>query len=175
MSQLIILSFPEMLRQANLAFPNNEDKISNLCAGIFNSLLGVGQILGPLAGSGLVMSHGFRRAQEIVALINLIYGLIYIIFGGGIDAFKSLCPANRRQWIADNKSNYTISVKHISEHADSFELSEGHVLSQGKVYIVDQKSKAAAKGYQDYEVLSPIINNKPFMNTSGFLNNSNYT
>lgn len=64
------------------------------------------------------------------------FGLIYFIFGGGIDAFKSLCPANRRQWIAENKSNYTISVKAISEN-ESFEMSEGHVLSQGKVYIVN--------------------------------------
>ena len=30
------------------------------------------------------------------------------------------------------------------------------------------------KGYQDYEIMSPIINHRPFMNTSGFLNNSNY-
>ena len=41
-SLLIVFAFPEMLRQANLAFPNQEDKINNFCAGIFNSTLGIG-------------------------------------------------------------------------------------------------------------------------------------
>ena len=50
LSQLNVLALPEMLRQANLAFPQYEEEINNMCSGLFNSALGMGQISGPLLG-----------------------------------------------------------------------------------------------------------------------------
>ena len=42
MGVLNVLSLPEMIKQANLAFPGREDDVSNYCSGIFNSSLGIG-------------------------------------------------------------------------------------------------------------------------------------
>lgn len=66
-----------MIRQANLQFPGQEDAVSNYCSGIFNSCLGIGQILGPLFGANVAVVLGFRYTQDIVALICFAYGVLY--------------------------------------------------------------------------------------------------
>ena len=95
MSQLVIWSLPEMMRQAAFHFPGQEDRVTNYCSGVFNSCLGVGQVAGPLFGSGLTTALGFRTTQDIVALITFSYGLLYFLFGGGCEAFASLSSKRR--------------------------------------------------------------------------------
>ena len=53
LSQLNVLALPEMMKQANIAFPGYEEEVSNFCSGIFNSALGIGQITGPILGNNL--------------------------------------------------------------------------------------------------------------------------
>lgn len=61
-SQFIVLALPEMMKQANLAFPNQEDRVSSYCSGMFNSVLGIGQIIGPLFGSYAYEMSGYRKS-----------------------------------------------------------------------------------------------------------------
>jgi hypothetical protein len=77
-SNLVVLSLPEMINQANIAFPGRPDEINDYCSGIFNSCLGIGQISGPLVGSYVTLSLGFRYTEDIAALVNFAYFVFYI-------------------------------------------------------------------------------------------------
>ena len=86
-----------MMHQANLAFPGQGDIINDYCSGIFNSCLGIGQVSGPLVGSYVTIALGFRYTEDIVALINFAYGILYISIGQGWEAFAN-CKKDRRKW-----------------------------------------------------------------------------
>ena len=60
LSQLNIFSLPEMMEQANIAYPGQEQDVDDRCSGVFNSCLGIGQVVGPLLGSYLSVQIGFR-------------------------------------------------------------------------------------------------------------------
>lgn len=101
MAVLNVLALPEMLRHANLAFPNNEEVVSNYCSGIFNSSLGIGQITGPLFGSNVTASmgvNGFRYTQDIAALIALCYSILYFSMCNGPEACSTMSAKSRRQF-----------------------------------------------------------------------------
>ena len=94
----MVLALPEVLHQANFHFKGNEEYNVNYCSGIFNTFLAFGQVVGPLFGSNAVSLIGFRYTQDLVALIFLLYGVCYLLFGGGASAFNSLSATNRRKW-----------------------------------------------------------------------------
>jgi hypothetical protein len=56
---MLVPSLPEMIKQGRVAFPNEADDVNDLASGIFNSGLGVGQILGPIFGSYLTHAFNF--------------------------------------------------------------------------------------------------------------------
>jgi hypothetical protein len=69
-------------------FPKNKRRDVNYkSSGMFNAALGLGQIIAPLYGSNVKMLLGFRWACDIVALITLTFGLVYLVIGGGGAAF----------------------------------------------------------------------------------------
>lgn len=85
---MLVPSLPEMIDAAMEKHPNEEFLINDLSAGIFNCVLGIGQISGPLYGSYMDSHFGYRLTSDFVALICLAYALIYFTFGKGIKAFK---------------------------------------------------------------------------------------
>lgn len=104
LSQLNVLALPEMMKQANLAFPGYEEEVSNLCSGIFNSALGMGQITGPILGNKLTNAYNFQFAEDVVAMINISWALLYLVLAGGCMAFKSLTPSYKKKWLEEQKS-----------------------------------------------------------------------
>ena len=76
-----------MIRQGRKLYPGQIEKISDLCAGIFNSTLGIGQILGPLYGSNVKEFLGFRTTCDIFALIAIAYAFLYLVLGTGWQGF----------------------------------------------------------------------------------------
>lgn len=96
-SHLLVYALPEMVLQANAEFPGQEDTVSAFCAGIFNSFLGVGQILGPLYGSLVRNRIGFRFTENIVACLNLFHALMYLFAAGGMAGFKALCNCKKER------------------------------------------------------------------------------
>ena len=103
LSQLNVLALPEMLKQANRAFPGYEEVIANFCSGIFNSALGMGQISGPIIGAQLNKWYGFQTSQDFVALLNVAWILAYFLFAGGLGAFKTLAPGYKKKWLEEQK------------------------------------------------------------------------
>lgn len=73
-------------------------RVNNLSSGIFNGMLGVGQVLAPAYGSFMEGSLGFRWTCDIVAIITLVYGCLYLVIGNGCQAFKeSKCSKNKTE------------------------------------------------------------------------------
>ena len=77
-----------MIDSAVLRFPDQETQINDLSAGIFNSILGLGQISGPIYGSLVTSYIGFRLCSESVAFVCLVFAFVYFTFGKGLDAFS---------------------------------------------------------------------------------------
>jgi MFS family permease len=123
---LNVLSLPEMIRQANLVFPGQEDSVSNYCSGIFNSCLGIGQILGPLFGSNVTVALGFRYTQDIVALINFCYGILYFSLAAGYEGCKKLPDLDidiDNHTTYEDIANLIVEPKSRSEHKERSKLS----------------------------------------------------
>ena len=60
--------------------------MNSISSGIYNSLLGIGQILSPPFSTFSTDKLGFRMTTDIVGLICLAFGTLYFIFGGGVSA-----------------------------------------------------------------------------------------
>ena len=69
-------------------FPKNKRRDVNYkSSGLFNTALGMGQLIAPLYASNIKKSMNFKCACDIVALITLGFGLLYFVVGGGFSAF----------------------------------------------------------------------------------------
>lgn len=87
MSGSLIPSLPEMIRQGKEKYPRQQEKVSDLAAGVFNSLLGFGQILGPLYGANMMESTSFRYTCDFVALVGLLNAISLLVFGNAWEGF----------------------------------------------------------------------------------------
>lgn len=88
--------------------------------------MGIGQIAGPLAGSYLTLSYGFRYTEDIVALINFCYFVLYISVGNGWEAFASLKKSHREGWNKSNKSFIDDGTYHdLGEEEDEEDYMSG--------------------------------------------------
>ena len=56
--------------------------------GAFNSLLGFSMIIGPIVGSSMDDSIGFRHTMTFLAAINLVYTAAYFFCADGLSSFK---------------------------------------------------------------------------------------
>lgn len=56
-----VSSLPEMINVAKSKYPNNQDEASDISSGVFNSMLGFGQMIAPLYGSYATDVFGFRQ------------------------------------------------------------------------------------------------------------------
>ena len=59
-----------------------------MSSGIFNSFLGLGQVISPLYGSFTNSLVGFKHTTTIVAALDLSFAILYFAFAGGVTAFK---------------------------------------------------------------------------------------
>ena len=50
--------------------------------------LGLGQIIGPVFGAKVTEQYGFETCCDSVAIICLLFSIIYYIFGDGMGAFR---------------------------------------------------------------------------------------
>ena len=69
-------------------YPDDEILVNDLSSAIFNCFLGIGQISGPLYGSFMTGYFNFRVTCDYVAVLCLVFSLIYFFFGRGPSAFS---------------------------------------------------------------------------------------
>lgn len=82
---LSIPALPEMINASTIRYEKrDEHRVHSLCSGLYNASLGMGQTLGPIVASALFDGFGFRKTQDIIALMCIFFALIYLIFGYGV-------------------------------------------------------------------------------------------
>jgi MFS family permease len=85
----LVPCLPEMIESVLPHYPPEcECEINNLSSGLFNMFLGLGSIMGPMAGAELTRAYGYRATCDIVAVICLIYAILYYVCGNGKAAFR---------------------------------------------------------------------------------------
>ena len=77
----LILGLPTMVETANKYYPSQQSKVNNMSSGIFNTFLGLGEVIGPLFGATMCEKVSFRKTSDIIALICVAYALIFFLFG----------------------------------------------------------------------------------------------
>ena len=77
---------PEVINSVESQLPDlaGED-LNNVISGCFNSGMGVGEALGPIASGILVESYGFRTSTDLVAVTIAIFTILFFFFNGNID------------------------------------------------------------------------------------------
>jgi len=86
---LMVPAIPEMINAASEKYPKRIIEITDMSAGVFNCLLGTGQVIGPIFGSTITRLYGFRTCADTLAIVSLAYSVIYFIFGGGFTLLKN--------------------------------------------------------------------------------------
>ena len=72
-----------MIESALPLYPTQVAEVNDLASGLFNTFLGIGQVLGPLFGSLMTKYFGYRYCCDVVALICLVYAVAYYIICDG--------------------------------------------------------------------------------------------
>jgi len=94
----VIEGLPEMVESAMPKYDKSvKRRVNNLSSGIFNGMLGFGQIVAPAYGSFISGKLGFRWTCDIVAIVTMIFGFLYLIIGNGCQAFKKSSCSNQKK------------------------------------------------------------------------------
>ena len=91
---MMVPTLPEMIDSVIHKFPEQDSKVTDITAGVFNSFLGLGQVIGPIYGSYITANFDFRLSCDIVAFFCLSYFFIYFMFGNGWEAFTKTRKSN---------------------------------------------------------------------------------
>lgn len=94
---LMVPVIPEMISAASPLYPNRIIEITDVSAGVFNSGLGLGQVLGPIFGSYVTKATDFQTWADMVGLLLFAYAIIYFLFGNGIPLLRTLWKENKRK------------------------------------------------------------------------------
>lgn len=85
--------------------------VNDLSSALFNSFLGIGQIAGPIFGSFVTKMTSFQTCCDIVAIISLIFSIMYYICADGFTAFRtSSCKQVEPVMVIDDSQEF-ISLK----------------------------------------------------------------
>ena len=80
----LVPALPEMIESVLPEYPMEaETQINDISSGIFNMFLGLGQIIGPMFGATVTQLIGFETCCDIVAMICLLYSILYYLFADG--------------------------------------------------------------------------------------------
>ena len=107
---LLVPVLPEMIDSVSVLYPKDEVIVNDLSSAIFSSIQGVGSIFGPIYGSMLTKYFNFRLTADSVALIMLIYSILYFTLCDGYSDLKyslSRClkaPRKRYQYVKSPSS-----------------------------------------------------------------------
>ena len=85
----LIPALPEMVESALPYYPGHEGLVNDLSSGIFAAFFGIGQMLAPTYGSYMTAAYNFRITCDVMAITVFTFGVIYFLFGSGVQAFKT--------------------------------------------------------------------------------------
>ena len=85
-SQSFVSCLLEMIDDANTRFPDDYLAVAGLSSGLYRSLIGLAQMLGPLYGSASNQYLGFKLTMDILAFLDSAFVIAYFILAGGSEA-----------------------------------------------------------------------------------------
>ena len=85
---ILVPSLPEMIESVLDYYPGEETEVNDISSGVFNMFLGIGQVSGPIFGSLIANRFGFRVCCDYVAIVSLLFGILYFIFTNGFASFS---------------------------------------------------------------------------------------
>ena len=89
LAPLAIPVLPEMIQATQAKYPGcKSETAGNYTGALLNTFLGLGQVLGPMFGATLYASVGFRLTQDIMALICIVFSVLYFFLAEGRSAFR---------------------------------------------------------------------------------------
>lgn len=86
----LIPTLPEMIVSVEGRFDNSRGELNDVASGVFNTCLGVGQIVGPLYSSIVTSAVGFRLCCDMLAIFLIAFSVVYFIFGDGFGGVKTM-------------------------------------------------------------------------------------
>ena len=72
-----------MMESGKERFPDEEEKVVGMSAGIYSSNNSIIALLAPLYSSAVAEALGFRLTMDIMAFFDLAYFIAYFCLGGG--------------------------------------------------------------------------------------------
>ncbi len=98
---LMVPVIPEMINAGSKYYPSKIIELTDISAGVFNSGLGIGQVVGPIFGSYVTQATDFRTCTDIVGFILFTYAIVYFLFGEGFVLIRTFCKEAKRKEIID--------------------------------------------------------------------------
>jgi hypothetical protein len=81
---LLIFSLPEMVDVIDTMYSGldkqSKMKIYDTSSGLYNAILGVGQVIGPIYATSVTEKSGFSLCCDYVAMTSLALGILYLVF-----------------------------------------------------------------------------------------------
>ena len=81
----------EMLEVGKGKYPEWEELVSAMSAALYNSIMGISYLVAPIYGTGITKLVGFKLCMDILALADLIFFVLYMVFAGGCSGFIQTC------------------------------------------------------------------------------------
>jgi len=92
-SLILIPMIPALLKSVNDEVPHTDESMAELkdkVAGAWNSMGGIGSVIGPILSGYLVSSQGFRSMCDILALCIIIFGVFFFKFTNALSVFQDI-------------------------------------------------------------------------------------
>lgn len=93
----LITSLPEMINDVVSIHPHQKLEASDISSGVFNSMLGCGQMISPLYGSYVTDQIGFRWCADTIGYFLISYSFIYFVLCIGVEMFQKKEIENIRE------------------------------------------------------------------------------
>lgn len=83
---------PEVIHSIEHKLPDLAgEELNNVVSGYFNSSIGIGEALGPITSGMLVATLGFRKSNDVVGTLFIIFTLLFFVVNGN---FSLLVPSS---------------------------------------------------------------------------------
>ena len=94
----VIPNMSEMILATRLAYPDADlEHANNLLSGLLGFCCGIGQAAGPLVGSAIYETMGFRALCDITAGFTVVFGILYLVCAQGCQSISSTCNKFRQR------------------------------------------------------------------------------
>lgn len=87
----VVMALPEMINSATEVYPHQQCRINMLASGFFTGMIGLGQMSAFFYGPMVDRAVGFRSTLDILSIMSLIFGLVYLYVGSGCKAYGQTC------------------------------------------------------------------------------------